>query len=142
MCCSGWAGPTQYNNEIESLRKEKAVPAASYLCPLHPFIDSPGILRVGGHLGNLLFAFSQQHLVILYGQYPLTQLIIQAEHIRLLHAGPTLLSSSLTRHFHIVGQRKAVHTTTCACVVCRKTAAKPQLPLMGQLPVERITPGI
>ena len=140
-----WFSTAQCNtfqDEIESLRKRKAVPAASCLCVLHPFIDSAGILRVGGRLGNYPFAFSQRHPVILHGQHPLTKLIIRAEHIRLLHAGPTLLSSSLTRRFHIVGLRKAVRTTTRACIICRRTAVKPQHPLMGQLPVERISPGI
>ena len=53
-----------------------------------------------------------------------------------------LVSSSLGRRLHIVGQRNAVRSITRACVVCRRTSTRPQPQLMGQLPLERITPGI
>ena len=72
----------------------------------------------------------------------LTKLIIRAEHLRLLHAGFTLVNSSLGRRFHIVGQRNVVRSIIRACVVCRRASAKPQPQLLGQLPLERITPGI
>ncbi len=61
---------------------------------------------------------------------------------RVLHAGPTLVNASLGRRFHIIGQRNVVRSITRACVVCRRTSAKPQPQLLGQLPPERITPGI
>ncbi len=44
--------------------------------------------------------------------------------------------------FLIIGQRNVVRSITRACVVCRRTSAKPQPQLLGQLPPERITPGI
>jgi hypothetical protein len=58
----------------------------------------------------------------------------------LLHAGPTLLSCSLNRRYHLIGGRKAVRTVTRACVTCRRVAAKPQEQIVGQLPAERVTP--
>ena len=80
--------------------------------------------------------------MILHGQHPLTKLVIKAEHIHLLRAGPTLVASSLGRCFHIVGHCKAIRTLTRACITCRCTSAKPQPQLMGQLPLERVTPGM
>ena len=72
----------------------------------------------------------------------LTKLIIRSEHIRLLHAGPTLVNSSLRRRFHIVGQRRAIRALTRACVTCRRTTARPQPQMTRQLPLVRVTPGI
>ena len=72
----------------------------------------------------------------------MTKLVIRSEHIRLLHAGPTHVASSLGRRFHIIGQRRAIRTLTRACVTCRRTSVKPQSQLMGQLPIERVTPGM
>ena len=131
-----------FPEEIKSLRKKKAVPNNSSLRTLHPFLDDSGLLRVGGRLSNAQFAYARRHPVILLGRHSLTKLIIRAEHVRLLHAGPTLVSSSLGRRFHIVRQRIAVRSITRACVVCRRVSARPQPQLMGQLPVERVTPGI
>ena len=82
------------------------------------------------------------HPVILSGKHPLTKLMIQTEHIRLLHAGPTLLTSSLSRRYHIVGGKKAVRSITRACVNYRRESQKPNPQLMGQLPFERVTPDI
>ncbi len=70
------------------------------------------------------------------------KLIIRSEHVRLLHTGPTLTSSSLSRNFHIIGQRKAICIITRSCVTCLQNTTKPRAPIMGQLPLERVTPGI
>ena len=60
----------------------------------------------------------------------------------LLHAGPILLVASLSRDYHIFGLRKAARSITRQCVTCRRQAAKPECQLMGQLPMERVSPGI
>ena len=70
----------------------------------------------------------------------MTKLIIRTEHLRLLHAGPTLLTSSLCRRLYIIGCRKIVRCITRACTVCRRNAATPKPQMLGQLPIERTTP--
>lgn len=117
-------------------------PTRSCLRTLCPFIDSSGLLRVGGRVGNSELAYSQRHPIILHGRHTVTKLVIRSEHIRLLHAGPTLVTSSLGRRFHIIGHRKAIRTLTRACITCRRTTVKPRPQLMGQLPLERVTPGM
>ena len=72
----------------------------------------------------------------------MTKLIIQSEHLRLLHAGPTLLTASLGRRFHIVAGTKVIRPLTRGCTTCRCDAAKPQPQLVGQLPKEHVTPDI
>ena len=132
-----------FRSEIQALEKKKSLPRSSPLRTLHPIIDTTtGLLRVGGRVHNSSFSYSQRHPVVLHSRHPLTKLIIRAEHVRLLHAGPTLTSSSLASRFHIIGQRRAVRTITRACVTCRRTMARPQPQIMGQLPIERMTPGL
>ena len=131
-----------FRTEINALERGKPVSNASCLRTLHPFVDQSGLLRVGGRLSNSDLAYSQRHPTILHGQHVLAKLLIGSEHIRLLHGGPTLVAWSLSRRFHIVGQRKAVHNVTRAYVTCRRTLVKPQPQLMGQLPIERVTPGV
>ena len=71
----------------------------------------------------------------------MTKLIIRSEHQRLLHAGPTLLTTSLCRRYHITGCRKTIRSITHGCITCRRTSVRPQPQMLGQLPIERITPG-
>ena len=70
----------------------------------------------------------------------MTKLIVETEHLRLMHAGPTLLSSSLSRRFHIIGLCKTVRSVTRQCVTCKRHCVKPNVQLLGQLPAERVTP--
>ena len=129
-----------FKEEIHALTSNKALPSKSCLLSLHPFLDSSGILRVRGREQNSKLSYSNLHPVILHGKHPVTKLIIRTEHLRLLHAGPTLLTSSLCRCLYIIGCHKIVRSITRACTVCRRNAAKPKPQMLGQLPIERTTP--
>lgn len=78
------------------------------------------------------------HPIILH---PITKPIILSEHLQLLHAGPTLLISSLNHHFHIICLRKTARSITRQCVTCKRLTVKPHNQMLGQLPFERVTPG-
>ena len=87
-----------------------------------------------------MLRYNCQHPLILHGMHAISKLIIRTEHLRLLHAGPLLVSASLSRRYHVVGGRKAVRSVTRSCVTCQRRSPRPQPSLMGQLPRERITP--
>ena len=91
-------------------------------------------------MGNSKLSYSKSHPIILHGKHPITKLIIRAEHLRLLHAGPTLLISSLNRRFHIICLHKTVRSITRQCVTCKCHSVRPHNQLLGQLPLERVTP--
>ena len=131
-----------FMKEIAYIKKGRQLHKSSPLIPLHPFLDAEDLIRVGGREQNSNRVYSTQHPIILYGGHPITRLIIFSEHLRLLHAGPTLLSCSLNRRFHIIGGRKIIRSVTRACVTCRRHAAKPQSQMMGQVPTERVTPDL
>ena len=129
-----------FSIEIASLKGDSVVPGSSPLFVLHPFMDSSGLVWVGGRAQNARISYDTKHPVILHGRHPITKLIISSEHVRLLHAGPTLVMASLCRRYHIIGCHNAVRSITRKCITCRKTIVKPQTQLLGQLPPERITP--
>lgn len=81
------------------------------------------------------------HPLIIHGRHLITKLLIRSEHLRMLHAGPTLLSSTLLHRFHIIYMRKIVRSVVRQCITCRRQAFKPKPQLLGQLPLERVTPG-
>ena len=128
-----------FKEEIHALTSDKTLPSKGCLLSLHPFLDSSGILRVCGREQNSKLSYSNLHPVILHGKHPVTKLIIRTEHLRLLHAGHILLTSSLCC-LYIIGCRKIVRSITHACTVCRHNAAKPKPQMLGQLPIERTTP--
>jgi hypothetical protein len=130
-----------FAEELDLLKTNLPLPKSNRLLPLRPFIDeSLSILRVGGRMNHSKLSYSKMHPIILHGLHPMTKRIIEAEHSRLMHAGPTLLMSSLSRRFHVIGLRKAVRSVTRQCVTCKRHSAKPANQLLGQLPAERVTP--
>ena len=97
---------------------------------------------MGGREQHSGRSYSSKHPVILQGKHVITKLLIRCEHIRLLHCGPTLLSSSLNSRVHIIAERRVIRSITRSCVTCRRIAARPQNQMFGQLPCERVTPDI
>ena len=129
-----------FSLEIKVLKNSKDIPKSSCLLPLHPFVDSSMLIRVGGREQNSKASYASQHPIILHGKHPLTKLIILSEHQRLLHAGAQLLTSMLSRRFHIIGHRKLIRSITRGCITCRRHAVRPKPQILGQLPIERVTP--
>ena len=127
--------------EISCLKKRRQLPSSSRLLSLHPVLDAHGLLRVGGRSEHSSLSYSRRHPVILPGSHAVTKLLIRTEHLRLLHAGPTLVTAMLSHRFHVLGARKAIRTITRSCIVCRRVSAKPKPQLLGQLPADRLKPG-
>ena len=101
-----WIGVVQnayFHEEVSALGKQCSLSPSSRLKALRPFIDSKGLLRVGGRQEmSQGISYGARHPLILHGKHPLARLIIHTEHIHLLHAGPTLLSASLATRYHVV----------------------------------------
>ena len=124
------------------MKKQSPLSPSTCLKLLRSFIDSNGLLQVGGRQGmSQSISYEAQHPLILHGKHPLTCLIVHTEHIRLLHAGPTLLYASLATRYHIIKGRMIVRSVYHQCVICRRHSVKPKPQMMGQLPIERVTPG-
>ena len=66
----------QFSSVINLLKTNQPVPRGNCLLPLSPFVDSSGLIRVGGRqrLGHL--SSSKKHPIILYGSHPIVKLII------------------------------------------------------------------
>ena len=128
------------SNEYGALKNGQPISRSSKLLPFHPIFDkNHSLIRVGGRLSNQSLSHAQQHPVILDGNHPITKLIILSEHLRLMHAGPTLLLSSLNQRFHILKARKVIRSITRQCIICKRHSIHPQAQLLGQLPTERVS---
>ena len=123
---------------IQALQKNKPLYKSNKLQPLNPFLDSDGLLRVGGRLSQSTKDYQARHPAILAGNHHLVQLIIQGEHKRLCHGGPKLVLGSLQDRFHIVGARGIVRKYIRQCITCLRVSPKITNQLMGQLPADRV----
>ncbi|GFV67702.1 integrase catalytic domain-containing protein [Trichonephila clavipes] len=102
--------------ENKSLQSKGVVSPNSKLRNLNPFIDSDGLLRVGGRLSNSDLPYVNKHPAILPGNHNLTVQIIVHFHRKNLHTG----ASSLLHY-----------PTPCYLSLSQ---------LMGNLPRDRVVP--
>ncbi|KAI8438475.1 hypothetical protein MSG28_010976 [Choristoneura fumiferana] len=129
-----------FHEEIQILHKNKQLNTKSHISSLTPFIDSQGILRVGGRLDASHYSYDKKHPMLLLAKHTLTQLIMKHEHIRLLHAGPQLLLTSVRDTVWPVGGRCLARSTARNCVTCRRAAGRTLKNIMGNLPPQRLNP--
>ncbi|GFX97420.1 integrase catalytic domain-containing protein [Trichonephila clavipes] len=107
--------------EIKSLQSKGVVSPNSKLRNLNPFIDSDGLLRVGGRLSNSDLPYVNKHPAILPGIHNLTVQIIVHFHRKNLHTGASSLLHYVSEKFWPLNGgslcRKVVHE----CLVCFKS---------------------
>ncbi|XP_018396617.1 PREDICTED: uncharacterized protein LOC108774886 [Cyphomyrmex costatus] len=103
-----------FSREIQSLEAGKTLKNNSKILSLHPFLDSIGILRVGGRLVHAKLNYDQRYQILLPGNHYITELIIQNAHISQLHAGPQTTLYHVRQKFWPVnakGQVKKIFNT-------------------------------
>lgn len=108
---------------------------------MNPFLDTDGIIRVGGRLKrNESINYDHKHPAILPSGEHIVDLLIREEHEKLLHAGNQATLCSLRLKFWILNGRNSVKKVIHGCVRCFKFKAKPTTQIMADLPSVRSTP--
>jgi len=124
--------------EIKELVETQEVAVNSSLKTLHPFLDKEGLLRVRGRLQHSTLPYQTRHHMILPANHHFTNLVVSAEHIRLLHAGSQLIIASLREKYWIPWIRNLVKTVIHHCLTCYKLKAQATQQFMGKLPSARL----
>ena len=125
-----------YAQKIIDLSKKGQV---SSKIQLHPFLDKESYLRVCGRLQHSHLPYDSKHQLILPSAHHVTELIIMNEHLRLLHAGPQLLSASLRQQYWILRMKQVIRPVLQRCLPCFKLKAAALQQLMGQLTLATVT---
>lgn len=127
-----------YVEEIQALKATESVPQKSKILPLRPFLHTDGTLRVGGRLQMAALPFDAKHQFILPKEHHFSDLLILYTHLRLLHAGSSLVLSQLRQQFWIPSGKIQVRKIIHKCVTCIRFRAQTQQQLMGELPALRV----
>lgn len=123
--------------EIQDCLNSDEIPFKSKLMSLRPFVDSDGILRVGGRLRKSDLTYRSKHPIILPKRHHLTKLVIEQAHKLTLHGGPSLMSSFL-KNYWIFGKSEQIKRVVSKCVTCFPYRSKSQQQLMADLPRDRV----
>jgi hypothetical protein len=129
-----------FSEERACLINNQTLPRKSKLIALSPFIDSSGLIRVGGRLNNSDIRYNAKHPIVLHNKSHLTNLIAINEHKRHLHAGPQALLAAVRQNYWPLGARNLVRRIVHQCVICFKAKPKTNQQVMGSLPSQRTSP--
>lgn len=133
-----WSQERSFEKEMENLLNKKPIHTSSKLSSLSPFVDGELVIRVGGRIKNAAIDESARHPVLLSGKCELSRRIVKEYHLKGLHAGPSLLISTVRQKFWITGIRQLARSVVFQCIVCFKRKQRTAIQFMGDLPPERV----
>ncbi|XP_067950302.1 uncharacterized protein [Watersipora subatra] len=119
---------------------QNQLPKRSNLLPLNPYIDTKGLLRVGGRTNkSTVLTEDEKHPIIIPRNCHLGKLMIRDIHEKAHHLG-TAYTASATRQngFWIIGGTKTTKEIIKNCTICRRLRGFTETQMMGDLPAERV----
>ena len=129
----------EFSQDLNNLFNKSSLDSKSRLINLHPFIDSDGIIRVGGRLHHAPLEYSRKHPIVLPTKNHLTRLIIKDVHYKNLHAGPQAILAILRNEYWPIAGKSAVRQVLKNCIICFRSKPSTASQLMENLPAIRIT---
>ncbi|XP_070531355.1 uncharacterized protein [Cardiocondyla obscurior] len=126
--------------EVQLVASGAALSRSHWGHRLSPFLDSQGVLRVGGRLRHSLLSYDEKHPAILPRSSHLGTLLISFCHTRALHGGVQQTLGLLRQQFWLPGARAAVKKAIHRCVTCVRWRAAAPAPFMADLPSARVRP--
>ncbi|XP_055543030.1 uncharacterized protein LOC129728606 [Wyeomyia smithii] len=125
--------------ELSDLAAREDVKPISRLHSKDPELRD-GVICVGGRLRHASVTFDRKHPIVLDSSHPLTKLIMEDYHHKLLHGGPQLMLSCMNERFWPLCGRNLAKKVVHECVPCFRARPRVHDQLMGDLPLERVTP--
>ncbi|XP_069129153.1 uncharacterized protein [Argopecten irradians] len=132
-----------YMDDFMQLTTEEKLRRDSPIISLSPYIDSNGVMRVGGRLNRLKDILNQNELnpIIIPGKSHVGMLIVRYYHAATEHQGRHLTEGAVrAAGFWIVGCRRLVNSIIHHCVKFRKLRGQLLYQKMSDLPLARVTP--
>lgn len=126
-----------FRDDLEAVRRGQTLPRSNRLSALDPYLDSNGVLRVGGRLDKSKLSLAAQHPVIL-GKHHITSLIIRHAHYRTLHGGISLTMRYIWETFWIFRAKLMIRAEIAKCTSCARNRALLATQRMASLPTSRV----
>ena len=128
-----------YSDEIARLSEKLPLHRSSALKMLDPFLDSEGLLRVGGRLRQANSANVSKHAILIPHKHAVAKLISSSFHT-VAHLGTEWVVSLIRRRYWITKIRSVVKSVAKSCVTCKKLFASTCNQKMADLPASRLEP--
>ncbi|XP_037930335.1 uncharacterized protein LOC119665091, partial [Teleopsis dalmanni] len=130
-----------FSQDIQGLQRGN--PVERSLKHLNPFLEEASgyqLLKVGGRLALSDIARGQRHPILLPKGCYFVELYVRHLHLSNYHAGAKALIALTRLKFWILNIRDIARRTVRSCIHCVRYKPKLLGQIMGNLPIERVTP--
>ena len=111
----------------------------SKVIPLNPYLDTSNLIKVNGRVKSTDMLLKNSDQVILSKTHPVSKLIMSHYHKLTLHSGRKQTLASVREKFWRPACRGLIKHVMNSCLLCRFRSAKPQKPIMFNLPNDRLS---
>ena len=137
-----WLRETQrerFSEELTTLRQGRNVLKGSQLWRWSPFLDSDGILRVGGRLEMSNLPYDTKHPVVLPEKHHISKLVVAHIHVQGHHSlGVNATLAELRQKYWIINGREEIKRWKRECNVCKLQRKRRGEQIMAPLPEVRL----
>ena len=127
-----------FSEEIRALKSGETTGKSNRLQHVTPFLDSEGVLRVSGRLGNAPLAYTSKYPAIIPADGQVSRLVILDAHQQVFHSGVERTLTEVRSRFWLCRGRSQVKSVIRECPGCKRRRCIPQVPLMADLPCARL----
>ena len=129
-----------FRRELTCLTETGCVPKESSIISLGPFVDSDGVMRVGGRLRKAVHLVSnEKNPIILPSKNHVSKLIATHCHEAVKHQGRHFTEGQIrSEGYWIIGGKRLVSSIIFNCVPCRKLRGRFEYQKMADLPADRL----
>lgn len=136
---------SRYPDEYANLSNNKAIDKSSSILTLMPYMDANKLIRLYGRTDaaeRKYLPIEAQRPILLPRDHRLTELIIDHYHQRMGHQFEDGIICAIRQRYWVPCLRPLVRRIKLRCNFCKVRAARPNPPIAGQLPPDRLTPFI
>ena len=127
----------QIAEKLKSLTAKK-IPKESNILQFSSFTDQQRLIRAQGRIGKSQLNFETKHPILLHWKHHVVELFLRIEHKNSLHGGTQHVRNIVQQKFWILGIRNALRWIQTKCISCRKRRAQTKVPILADLPEERL----
>lgn len=128
-----------FGAEIAAIRKAVSIDRNSRILTWSPYLDEHGVLRCGGRINAARgVPAGMKNPIILEGRHQVTRLLVRHYHVKAAHDNQETVVNNLKQKYAITRIRPTVKHVATRCMFCKIRKAKPNVPIMGELPQGRM----
>ncbi|XP_033251135.1 uncharacterized protein LOC117190182 [Drosophila miranda] len=128
-----------FHDKRVALLTGQSIEKNSKLWKFSPIIDGRGVIRMNGRINNACSVGEETRRPILMPQgHHVTKLIVRHYHELWKHQNENTIIAEIRRKYYIPHCRQEVRRAARNCMTCKIQRASPKMPLMGQLPKDRL----